>query len=81
MSGISTTPDLNRSESMSGISTRPDLIGSESWNPIFHVCIVAPLYGNSIFQRSKEIYLFNNERLISRFKISIDKCRYILRVV
>ena len=37
MSGISTTPDLNRSESMSGISTRPDLIGSESWNPIFHV--------------------------------------------
>ena len=50
--------------------------GCNTWNhvPVF----VAPLYGNSILHRSKEIYLFNDKWLISRsLKISIDKSQYI----
>ena len=49
------------------------------WSNIWIICnlivqygthvpwFVTLLYGNSILQRSKEIYIFNNERLISRF--------------
>ena len=39
-------------------------INSYVWNPV--PWFVAPLYCNSILQRSKEIYLFNDKRLISR---------------